>query len=129
VRECREGTTYAQGGLSSYSRLLAILPASTRASNRFPVDVRGGGGERGYAAACQDLKTAVTAWRTIRDKGLTEFNALLSKDGLTTLTARQKLRPFRPVAGTGADDGRWLAKISHRIDLGPPAIRPSAFAT
>ena len=125
MRECREGTTYAQGGLSSHSRLLAILPASTRASNRF----RGGGGERGYAAVCQVLQTAVTAWRTIRDTGLTEFNALLSKDGLTTLTAWQKLRPFSPVAGTGADDGRWLAKISHRIDLGPPAIRPSAFAT
>ena len=55
-----------------------------------------------FAAACQDLKTAVTAWHAIRDKGLAEFNALLSKDGLTALTAPAETSAIPSCGGEAA---------------------------
>jgi len=40
----------------------------------------------GYGAACGQLRTALTTWRTLRGKDLAEVNAALVKGGLSPLT-------------------------------------------
>jgi hypothetical protein len=40
----------------------------------------------GFAAACRDLRTAVTAWRDIRERGLADLNAVLTAHGMAAQT-------------------------------------------
>ena len=40
-----------------------------------------------YAAGCESLRTALAAWEGIRRRGLADFNALLTRNGLAPLSA------------------------------------------
>ena len=49
----------------------------------------------GYAAACRDLRTAVTTWAALNSTGLTELNATMSRNGL---------QPIVPAVGVRTPD-------------------------
>jgi photosystem II stability/assembly factor-like uncharacterized protein len=54
----------------------------------------------GYAAACRDLRTAVTNWTAINGKDLTELNSALDKNRIQSLTSATVLTA--PVCGEKA---------------------------
>jgi len=48
---------------------------------------------RGWVNVCTDLRIAVTAWRTINDKDLVAFNAVLSRNNLRPIAAATPMLP------------------------------------
>jgi hypothetical protein len=43
--------------------------------------------QKGYAAKCTDLKTAITSWKTINTIDLPAFNAILTRNNVKPIAA------------------------------------------
>jgi hypothetical protein len=63
-----------------------------------------------YAAVCTDLSKAVTAWRTISEKDVVAFNAMLTKNNLTPVSGDP---PALVVPSCGAAKGGATVKKAH----------------
>ncbi|MEO8945800.1 MAG: hypothetical protein ABI338_04820, partial [Gemmatimonadaceae bacterium] len=65
---------------------------------------------RGYASDCTELGKVVTAWKNLNSKDLVTFNALLTRNNATPVSASSANLPM-PACGTGlsAQDRRKMA--------------------
>ena len=83
------------GLVGAFNRQLETLDYADMAPNE-PIT-------RAYAAACSDLRTAVTNWKNINAKDLAEFNAVAAKNNVKPIPAASPALavPACPAAARG----------------------------